>query len=517
MKILQLIAGFFFILPLLFFVKHKMVQATTVFILCALLFWYVPFYHQNFKNRFIPLSLFLAKVLCGYGLYFLYNTYYTDRSTGDVNKYFDDALTIYNQCKGNTNHYLKILLNIDCNTPEIRKYFMKIGHWDLTGNANLINDTRTIIRFNLLLLPFSNAVFMFHNIVANLLSFTGLCLLYQSFCLLNPKNVKVAFIAAFCIPSVFFWSSGVLKESLLFFFLGLIVYSMLGLNKAKKRFIITLMLGFLGLLISKFYLALISIPAIALYFLQPLFQFKSKKFIAFIIAAFIAIILVKGNAISSLVMSITEKQKQFVNVARGGYYFEWKNNQCIDTIYIAETNDSRLAAHGRNYTILQGCEVSYYQHLNMGDKFICKKPFEALLIQHLTPANSYIYLPVLENKAISFVKILPVAFYNVLFLPSLLHIKNVMYLMPAFENLVFIILLLMFIVKRRFEIKSNLRFAIFSISFILILVFIIGITTPILGAIVRYKIPMLPFLFYLLLMQVSAYIPFLTSDDISES
>jgi hypothetical protein len=396
-------------------------------------------------------------------------------------------------------------------------YFYKIGHWDLTGNSNLINDTRTIIRFNLLLLPFSQSFFLFHNIFANFLSFTGLCFLYQCFCKVRNGNNGIAFIAAFCIPSVFFWSSGVLKEALLFFFLGMSIYSMLLIGERKFNYFLMLFIGLFGLLLSKFYLALIIIPPILLYLTLQLSRINAWQIIRASTLFLLIIIFYQSNVEHSMLSSLAEKQKQFVNVARGGYYFEWKRNQTIDTLYISENCSQKLKASDRIYTIQESCEANYYQHLQMGKLFMISENTKLTLIQHLTPAKSYIYLPVLENSLLSILKILPFACYNVLFLPTIFDIKNLMYVMPALENFVLCLLFLLLILKGRSGVKMKDSFSLFSLLFIFLLILIVGITTPILGAIVRYKIPMLPFLFYFLLTQIKDLLPFQQLKDTPKS
>ena len=44
-----------------------------------------------------------------------------------------------------------------------------------------------------------------------------------------------------------------------------------------------------------------------------------------------------------------------------------------------------------------------------------------------------------------------------------------------------------------------MKFIVFSLIFILTLFTIIGLTTPVIGALVRYKMPALPFFFFVLL------------------
>lgn len=476
-----------------------MLQTILVLIICFWLVWKHPFYQALFARRCLALLLVAAKIACGYGLYFLYNHYYSDRSTGDVNKYFDDAKAIYQQCHSNPKHFLQIVFNIGCDSPEIRTYFTSIAHWDLSANANLINDTRTIIRFNLLLLPFSQGAFMVHNIVANVVSFTGLALLYKAFCAVHTQHKLAAFLSVFCIPSVFFWSSGVLKEALLFFFLGWTIHSMVQLQVLRSKYVLYLLIGLWGLLLSKFYLALILLPAVIGYLIVLRLGWSRKRLvigltsISVIFAGLVSIFFQTG------IQQFAEKQKQFVNVARGGYYFELENQGRLDTIYVLETESANINRVGDFFHIDKDCKATRYVNLNMADDLRFEREQTGRLLQHLTPANSYIYLPVLDNSLQSMIKVLPFACINVMCLPTMLQVKNPMYLAPACENLAFLLLLIARLWRGKGRWFTHTPFAWFSLFFIASLILVIGYTTPILGAIVRYKIPMLPFLFYLLL------------------
>ena len=105
------------ILPLIYFVL------TLIFI-------------RRFTSGLIPeiskqeLSLFfLLKVLTGFALTWLYSSYYTQRNTADIFKYFDDSLPIYNALKENPRDYFSMLLGIGNDTPHehVVIYWFSLG------------------------------------------------------------------------------------------------------------------------------------------------------------------------------------------------------------------------------------------------------------------------------------------------------------------------------------------------------------------------------------------------------
>jgi hypothetical protein len=98
-------------------------------------------------------------------------------------------------------------------------------------------------------------------------------------------------------------------------------------------------------------------------------------------------------------------------------------------------------------------------------------------------------------------------------------IRGILFIPALLENAVILVLICLTILRPH-KLSQELRsFMWFAITFTIILFSIIGITTPIIGAIVRYKIPALPFLFILLLIAIRSTVldnriePFLTSKE----
>jgi hypothetical protein len=120
------------------------------------------------------------------------------------------------------------------------------------------------------------------------------------------------------------------------------------------------------------------------------------------------------------------------------------------------------------------------------------------MITLLTQAGSAVELPILDGTFWGLVKAAPLGFFNALLRPHIFEYHNVMSFAAALENLlllVFIFAGLLF--SRRQKFYSPL--VLFSLSFATILLIITGITTPVLGALVRYKLPALPFIFALII------------------
>ncbi len=107
-------------------------------------------------------------------------------------------------------------------------------------------------------------------------------------------------------------------------------------------------------------------------------------------------------------------------------------------------------------------------------------------------AGSRIDIPAIEPNAISIISTAPVAIWNSLTRPYLWESKNPMMLASALENLmVFGVILLSLIFFMRTNVK-HLNLILFLLISSLTYFALIGMCTPVLGNLVRYKAPLLP-------------------------
>jgi hypothetical protein len=111
-------------------------------------------------------------------------------------------------------------------------------------------------------------------------------------------------------------------------------------------------------------------------------------------------------------------------------------------------------------------------------------------------AGSAIQMDFLEENIGSILRSIPLALAHVFTLPWLSHIKSWLYIGPLLENLFLIASSLASIYFFHKPSKSGVQFLVFAGIFIFTLFTIIGLSTPVIGALVRYKIPALPFLFF---------------------
>jgi len=384
-------------------------------------------------------SIFLIKIFSGIILAIIYRYYYDSYQTSDVYKYFLDGKVIFKSLNKNPTDFFKLLVGIDSDADYMHKYLNNTEFWYKSFNYGLLNDNRLIIRIHILLNFVSFGSFWVHSVVFSFFSFAGLTAIYKVFTKFITQKYLLL-LAVFFAPSVMFWSSAALKESLVIAMLGLLFYTFFKITENKNLIIsiITFVISILLMLLLKFYVLFSLIPGLIAYFIIK--QLNTKRSILIFVGIYTLIIVLFFNSgvFSSYNLSeiICQKQGDFINM---------------------------LDASGH--------------------------------------VGSRIYLPELEPNFISFAKNIPYALLNSFFRPFVTDIHSAI-VIPAFiENFIILILFLLsikyFNTKR---VKTLLPEILLISSFVITLFVLIGLTTPVLGALVRYKVPALPFLFILFIL-----------------
>ena len=318
----------------------------------------------------------------------------------------------------------------------MHKYLDNTEFWYKAFNYGLLNDNRLVIRIHVLLNFISFGNFWVHSIIFSFFSFAGLTAIYRTFTkYVNQKYLLI--IAVFFAPSVMFWSSAALKESLIIAMIGMLFYTFFRIIEKKKLTLnlIFFTISILLMLLLKFYVLFSLIPGLIAYFVIK--QFNTKQSILVFLGIYTIIIVLFFNSSYfspyNLPEIISQKQHDFINM---------------------------LDASGH--------------------------------------VGSRIYLPELEPNFFSFLKNTPYALINSFFRPSFTDIHSAI-VVPAFIESFFILMLVLLSMKvfNLKKVKKLLPEVLLMSSFIITLFILIGLTTPVLGALVRYKVPALPFLFIL--------------------
>lgn len=383
--------------------------------------------------------LFFIKLIAAYFLFLVYSEYYIDRSTADIFKYFDDSTWLYkNVFSKSPINYLKIIAGIHTDEPYIHYELKQTQYWFKPHETNIFNDNRTVIRFNLIIYLISLGYYHIHTLILCSLSFIGLTGIYKTFIKLFPTKPLLLVFCIYLVPSTLFWGSGILKESILLFSVGIFVYQLTEITFHSKRNVLNyiwIIISFLLLTITKTYVIITIIPSLIALTTYNKFK-KIKPFIYFllihIIIISIGLVINHYNSNFNILSNLVYKQHDFLNVARD------------------------------------------------------------------THAHSVINVEKLSNNLYSFLHFSPYSLINGLFRPSLLEINSITYIIPGLEStfLIFSILYIILKIKKLENLNTNQVLLIyFSIFFSLLLALLIGLVVPVLGAIVRYRVPYLPFFF----------------------
>lgn len=389
-----------------------------------------------FQSPHLPnhaaILIFILKFAAGISVYVIYAHFYGTRSSSDIFKYFDDGTIIYSALRQNPLDYLRMLTGIGSDAPHLTQYYDTCHFWLKDFNYGLLNDNRIVIRFNALVRLISMGNIHIHTLFMSFLSFTGLWFLIKTF---EPQfqNKKWSLVwVVFFFPSSFFWTSGLLKEGILTFAFGLLLYQFYRLinKQGSWHSLILLSLALLILFFSKFYVLVAAIPGLA-----------------------------------SLMVTLKLKSR----------------NRALHFIWI--------------HIILVG--LLWFSKPIIGIDFpeiIANKQNDFIAyVNSLKHAGSKIEMSPLQPTFKNVIKKAPEALATTLFRPTIFEIHSPIVAMAALENLLILLLILFTII---YFTKSQLQnpWLWFCVSFVVILFTLIGLTTPILGALVRYKAPALPFL-----------------------
>jgi hypothetical protein len=198
---------------------------------------------------------------------------------------------------------------------------------------------------------------------------------------------------------------------------------------------------------------------------------------------------------------LANKQNDFLKMSKGGITLV---NDSVEAFIAFDHREDLVKENDSVYHIRKGADYYYRPYLNgFIDTVFVKNSCDTSdykLQTDLPRAGSLLNVGYLHPDLKSFLKEIPKAWFNVLFRPFIWEAKNPMFLLPALENLLLIVMILLVIF---FHGKiSNPEVFGFCISFSLILLLVIGLTTPVLGALVRYRIAAQPFLLIALLMLI---------------
>ncbi|MBI2721830.1 MAG: hypothetical protein HYX39_06615 [Bacteroidetes bacterium] len=408
------------------------------------------FFARNISNRYIrqkPYYKYLVpglmcKFIGGISLCLVYTYYYT--VGGDVTNYFISA-----------NAFVNVLYDGD-----LRKFFEMLDYKNHNISSTLgSNNIYDSIQFSssdyyalftvTLIIPFcilGCKSFICTTILLCCVSFIGMWKLYLVFIDQFPSLTRQFAIAIFFIPSVFFWGSGILKDTYALSAIGFFVFGLYRFQILKMRNIK--------------YLLQIIFPVLIFVFVKPYFFFA----------------LLPGSLIWIFFSRLNKMKNKIFKVMVVPFLL--------------------LSLIGVIMFSLQylGQYLGEYNLDNILNKAV--KTQQDLIREVQYGGNSY-NIGVFEPTIGGIASKIPAALNMAFFRPYIWDARNPVMLLSGLENLFMLGFSLYILFKVKFSTLFTSLFSnpllIFSFLFALFFAFSVGLTTANYGALARLKIPCIPF------------------------
>lgn len=483
-----------------------MILAAIYFLVFCFLLSRLSFFKDDQLSLKLVLGILIIKCLGCFAYYWIYFVYYPANFSGDSVSTMHDARIIYNALPDHPGDFFNMVFGIHSNSdtdPLYEPYFRHIQKW---GRADVtteffLNDNRTPIRINALIMLLSFGHYAVHALVMLAFSFIGQFAFYKTFKAYFRGREIILAAVIFLAPSVLFWTSGVLKEPIAVFLSGLFMYAFFqlfvnGLFKLKHAALLVFATLFF-LIIKPYILVLLLVPLILFALVK---RYNIQRVVLFYVASLLIItvsgvLALKAVFHKDVINTIVVRQNDFVNLSKGGIFLLNENNY-VRLDYKDSAQCVIADAEKKLYRIRPHAQLMYWDIHRLRDTIYVTDNKDTALYElqnSCAPAGSGIDMPRLEYSFNSFAGLLPRAFFNVLGKPFFIDAHSFMELIASLENLLFFVFILCCIVfGKPAGVDTNLLMlclVIVIISFLLV-----GITTTVMGAIVRYKVPFIPFL-----------------------
>lgn len=464
-----------------------MLYTLVLFIAFLLALRYIKSFHTPYLSPWNSVAAFAIKF--GVGLYFLYiytAVYGNGSLSADAGAFMEESAMLNKVFYSAPLDYFKLLFGIGDQDALVKLYLQDTSHWD-SGAQAIVSDNRNIMRVHSVFHFFSFGDAARHVLVMCFISLIGIQQLFLGIRRhTNLRDFHVFWILTL-FPSLLFWTSGILKEPLLFLGIGLLVRAMLDELSIKKHLIYGI-LGALLILGFKPYVLICALPALAFYLCFRLLpRFKLLGSLLLLLLPLVLLFSFAGVR-QKTAHVFSQKQYDFQNVGRGGLHAE--GDSCF--YFFEAWQIPELKIEGDSVEIVHRMKVKTLQYGAMND------PVPAILdpqgeIWHIYFRNdrSDGFIP-LEPIGDSFTQLLlniPEALLNSLFRPYLMDPGSWLKYPAMLEVMALYGFLLFALWRRRSLSISNQALIGALLVFALCLSLTIGWVTPVIGAIVRYRIP----------------------------
>ncbi|MEO6868846.1 MAG: hypothetical protein ABI168_04320 [Ginsengibacter sp.] len=408
-----------------------------------ILFFYLIF---KFRGRNLPNAILKRYHMRGFWvkmfaciMFVIYYTYFTGGDTRSL--YFAEGNNLFHLLLKDSSTWKYIFMKGTEFDTSLLTTKYNIGY--LQDEANFLT-----IKITAVLGFFTFGYFTLISLFFACFAYSGLWKLFMFFYEQRPNMHKAFAISILFFPSVIFWSSGILKDSLCIGALGWFTFSIYNIIKRRKIFSngLIILISLYILIVIKIYILLAYAPFLLFFiFVKKLDNVKITPFKYIFIGGIIAVII--------FIFSQTYDSYQ---EDLGAYSVENLTSQ------ISTLNEIVNAQTGR-----EGSESNF----NLGAEF--------------------------DGTFRGMIKIAPLAIGATFYRPFIWETRKISQVMAAIESL----LLMFFTLKILFKL-GPFRFIqyvvsdpmiMFCLFFAIVFALFVGASTLNFGTLVRYKIPCMPF------------------------
>ncbi len=385
-----------------------------------------------------------AKIVGGFGVCLIYIFYYEG---GDTIGYFQGAEMLNKMLFIKGSVYSSIMLG------DLDKSYLSHFWADGLEFPNYYRDPQafTVVRLASPLAIISGTSFFVTTLFFSWLSYAGVWKLFLLFNELFPNLEKKFAVSILYMPSVIFWGSGIFKDTITFSsacWLTYAIYMFFIKKEQRKKYFVILIVASYILISVKPYIFIALMPGTTIWIMFSRISQIRNTFIRALVSP--AIIVVGLGLASSLMGALGSKLGEFGSV-----------DKALAKATVTQKDLTR-AEYGKN-------------SFNIGE---------------------------IDPSIGGMLKLFPIAVSYGLFGPFLWNATNIVMLGSAIENSYLLLLTLKVLLASGiigfFGKIFTHPFLIFCFVFSIFFGFAIGLTTANFGALVRYKIPVIPFFLSLL-------------------
>lgn len=442
---------------------------------------------STLKNRYYLPIAFLVKLTAGSFFLFVYSSIYGKGAlSADAADYLREASILNDVARINFLDYLKLLTGIGENENLVHHYLGNTNHWEMQ-EYSLLNDAKNVIRFHSLIDFFSFGSDFIHTEVICALGLIPIYQIYRAVQKHTTINNSIIFWSIVFLPSALFWSSGILKEPFLMLGIGFLLRALLDSSLSSFHKYLYFSVGLICMLMFKPYVLLCTLVAGTFYFFlkhffptRPLFGATAFCFIGLIIFHLIP------PFKSQFINSLSEKQFDFRNIGRGGthlYDGEW-------LYFVPIEKSNTLIQIGGAYSPNREISAFKYRGKHDFEEKITLLPHQKFQLAYKGEGcASYIDCDLIDYSYWNLFINIPSALSIAILHPFLGDGGNWLKYLSLIEVWVSLFILIFLVTQIKKRNKSNDIRVISFLLFALSLFLLIGWTTPVIGAVARYRFP----------------------------